>query len=54
MIDIKIPERKNYQVGVRIDASTYFWLKKLAVAKKVTVSEVLRAIVEMYFKKEND
>ena len=54
MIEIKIPDRKNYQVGVRLTEATYLWLKQLAVAKKVTVPEVIRAIIEMYFKEKND
>lgn len=53
MLEIKKPERKNYQIGVRINETTYIWLKRLAVTKKVSVPEVLRAIIDLYFK-DND
>jgi predicted DNA-binding protein len=53
-MDIKIEPKKNYQAGIRLTEETYLKLKVLAVSKKSTVGEVLRAIIEIYFKKEND
>ena len=53
-MDLKIKQKKLYQVGIRLTEETYIKLKLLSVSKKTTVTEVLRAIVELYFEKEND
>ena len=52
MKDLDISKPKKKTIFARIDFEHYGLLKALAKKNKVSVSEIIRAIIKSYFRKE--
>ena len=53
MKDLDISKPKEKTIFTRIDFEHYSLLKALAKKNRVSVSEIIRAIIKNYFRREN-
>jgi len=53
MKDLDISKPKKKTIFARIDFEHYSLLKALAKKNRVSVSEIIRAIIKNYFRREN-